>query len=144
MRYAELEELLLNHLNPHKWKRTLELIDDIAKERRRKGKKSFWHHVLGFFSTTLDDILWEPSIGKMHVLLSQFEEEGKVESRWRDDPPEVLARRGGNRAREYRLTEFGRRYRSLEQSSRQYQEKLQKIRTRHAAAYAAAFHLCTA
>jgi hypothetical protein len=124
MRTAELEQMMLNHLDTQEWKSVLDLMGEVEKERKQKGRRSIPHHILRFFSSTLDELMWEPSSGKMYIIVAGFEIDRKVESRWRDDPPEVIAKRGGHRAREYRLTNFGRRLRDAEKARAEYEASL--------------------
>jgi DNA-binding PadR family transcriptional regulator len=51
------------------------------------------------------------ALGHFYVAMAQLEDEGWIEGRQADDPPEVIAEHGGYRTREYKLTENGMRKR---------------------------------
>ncbi|MDB5224771.1 MAG: Transcriptional regulator PadR-like family [Candidatus Adlerbacteria bacterium] len=123
MKRKSVKTLIIEHLDTQKWKSGLEIADEIVAYCKKHCRRRAIHAVLGFLFTTLDEVLWRPSSGTLYITLHELEEKKEVEGRWRDDPPEVLVKRGGHRKREYRLTEYGRRVRSMRKADQQFFER---------------------
>ena len=118
MRISRFAEVVMNHLRTTQWKSTLEIYNDIKKEWKDSllvrciiGTISFLGSKDAAEKVSL--FLSGPSLGKLYGTLGDLKEQGFVEDRFRDDPPEILKLRGGRKAREWRLTQDGVRVRHL-------------------------------
>gem|GEM_PF-3824263 len=103
---------LIGHLHANQWKSGPELVKEIGATWKKAGRRKIIKAIISFIWPDLGELIQEPSSGTLYPHLYHLESQGLIESQWRDEPPEILARRGGNRHREYRLTEQGRRIRS--------------------------------
>lgn len=107
---SELQEDLLACLRvTTKRKTASELTEEVGERWKERGKRQLVRSFLSLISEDLAEMAGEPSMGSVYVALEKFLSQGWVEWRWRKDPPDVLARRGGYRKMEWCLTEGGRR-----------------------------------
>lgn len=103
--HTKVEKEILNQLKISEWMTVLELKDQIgAKRNLELGPRSIGMFI-SHFSPMWGEILADrsPSLAAIYIGLEMLEEEGSIMNRYRDDPPEVLQRRGGRRRREWRL-----------------------------------------
>ncbi|MDP2815807.1 MAG: hypothetical protein Q8O19_03920 [Rectinemataceae bacterium] len=103
--HTKIEKEILNQLRISEWMTVLELKDQIgAKRNLELGPRSIGMFI-SHFSPMWGEILADrsPSLAAIYIGLEILEEEGSIMNRYRDDPPEVLQRRGGQRRREWRL-----------------------------------------
>jgi hypothetical protein len=82
-------EDVLEVLSLHRWKRILQIHDDLIELRGGDG----------------------PMLNWLSAVLKRYLREGLIEVRWGDDP-EIIAKRGGYNYREYRITNDGLRRRA--------------------------------
>ena len=113
MRLSKTALEILEHLHPTKWKSAIELKNEIKETRQSRGK-SFLIFLVSIFSSEWADFLSTPNSGSIYIALEQLTSQHLAEERWRNDPPEVIKMRGGNRSLEWRLTEAGLHIRSLQ------------------------------
>ncbi len=96
-----IRDEVLSHLIRTEWKRVLDLIDMITETRRKTMRRP----IRAWLSKRLfgdDDMAYEPNIGSLCIELERLEVAGFIESRYRDDPPKIIAGRE-RRTKEYRL-----------------------------------------
>jgi hypothetical protein len=105
MEISKFSAELMGHLNTSEWKTCFELVKEVGSQWKKEGRRKIVKAFIWFIWPDLGDLVQEPSSGTLYTSLHELESYGVIESRWRDVSPEVLARTGGHRLREYRLTE---------------------------------------
>ncbi len=111
---TKFEREVLDAMSPVEWKSAPEISKQIGDNRSLSGRRKF---ALWLFSLAdpkfAKQVVLDAGSGSLYVCFAKFESLEWIEFRWRPEPPERTAQRGGYRLGERKLTERGHRIRAM-------------------------------
>ena len=113
MRISKFAAELMDYLRPAQWKTTLQLYEEIEEKWKRDDRRSLLSSLLSLFSKEWGEAFSGPNFSQLFIALEELESQDLIEGRWKAMTAEELAKRGGRRGREWKLTNDGVRVRNL-------------------------------